>query len=208
MRDPDTCRAASTGFSPKAEILEATPKRASVLLGPNIYSASQLRAFSPGACVSQKLLERRRMTTGATYRPRHFSLCGIRSAGPLLAKVYEILAEGREAGDVDRAIDHIARHVRDDLFAHVNCTGVGYIVIHRGEMADWLLARTWLEGGIVAGVVYNGDGRTFEKVSAPLIECVWEAVAASHERGAWIRAGMSVAGQDQYLSDTLPAGYY
>ncbi len=26
MRDPDTCRAASPGFSPKAEILEATPK--------------------------------------------------------------------------------------------------------------------------------------------------------------------------------------
>jgi hypothetical protein len=29
MRDPKTCLAASTGFSPKAEILKATPKRPS-----------------------------------------------------------------------------------------------------------------------------------------------------------------------------------
>jgi hypothetical protein len=27
MRDPDTCRAASAGFSPKDEILKATPNR-------------------------------------------------------------------------------------------------------------------------------------------------------------------------------------
>lgn len=148
------------------------------------------------------------MTAAQVYHPRHFSPCGVRTVGPLHAKVYEIVAHGRDAGDVDAAVDHISRHISEDLLANIAATGLGYVLIHRGEAADWLLARTWLEGGIVAGIVYTGNGRTFEKAPSQIIECVWEAVVAFHERDAWVRAGMSVAGRELYLSDMLPTGFY
>jgi hypothetical protein len=142
------------------------------------------------------------------YRQRYFTSLGTRSVSSLTAKVYEITAERRMPGNIDRAIDHIDRNLPDNWLADVEPTGLGYILVHRGEASDWLLARAWLAGGIIAGTVYRGDGQTFEKAASPIIECVWEAVAAFHERGAWVRAGMSVTGREQYLADILPAGFY
>jgi len=87
--------------------------------------------------------------------------------------------------------------------------GLGYMVCHAGEEANWLLTRVWMEGGIVAGLLGRAEHASYAPVTTPLIECVWEEIVAHHEREAWVRHMMRGEAQPQaYVQDQLPDGMY
>jgi len=92
----------------------------------------------------------------------------------------------------------------------INDNGLGYLIVHAGDVDDWLLLRWWVDGGIVAGELAcrRGDApfKIFEK---PYIECVWEGVVTEFERDAWVRHIMAGSGHsEEYLSDQLATGRY
>ena len=147
------------------------------------------------------------------YRPRTFARRGIHRLGGIDAKLYTILADGREPIDVGPVVEYGRRAVAGSTLDTAGSRGLGYAILHRGEEADWLLLRAWREGDIVAGLLHADRGAGLAPVTEPFVECVWEAVLTAHERDAWVRAAMSGAvGADEvaerYLSDALPDGRY
>jgi hypothetical protein len=76
-----------------------------------------------------------------------------------------------------------------EMDAEGNHYDLGYVVLHEGESAHWLLFNWWIRGGICCSILSSASheqptkfGPTKHRYSA----CVWEAVAVEHERKAWV----------------------
>ena len=124
-------------------------------------------------------------------------------------KPYSIAAAGREGIGMAPVLDIASAAVAESDIPGAAHSGLGYLVYHAGEGADWLLTRVWMEGCIVSGLLYRVAGGRRVAVEEPFIECVWEEVVAHHERDAWVR-NMMGAGENPaaYLADLLPDGMH
>ena len=73
-------------------------------------------------------------------------------------KLYTISSTTRSASLSDKHDDLIAAALEKLSSSSFSSRGLGYAMLHKGEDADWLLVRLWLEGDIVAGAM-AGDLR-------------------------------------------------
>ena len=84
---------------------------------------------------------------------------------------------------------------------------LGYVIVHVGEEAVWLLVDWWITGGIVCQRMLSAPlarPTQFEPVAAPALACVWELAVIAHERDAWIRHMLREAPDAQgYLDDQM-----
>ena len=143
----------------------------------------------------------------AVYKPRLFRPHGTSEFDGIELKTYSITAEGREETDLIPVLRHAGTALGSSPIPRMPYRGLGYLVLHAGEQADWLLTRVWLDGDIVSGLLAANHGDGFESVSDPLVECVWGAVVGQYERDALVRHMMSVpASAEGYLGDFLAAG--
>lgn len=146
------------------------------------------------------------------YVKRHFSSLGIWQAGKFRVKVTAIRCE---PGDMRTELKQKAQkfvNLRLPELAeregdHHN---LGFVVIHQGKDATWLLMHWWAHGEIccqeLAAAVGEGEFRTVE---APFHACVWEHLAINHEHQAWVRTMLtSVPSADTYLADVMAEDEY
>lgn len=71
----------------------------------------------------------------------------------------------------------------DDVF------GVGFVIAHQGQHAEWVLVDWWRTGGVLAQhLLWRPCGSHLPPQDAPphLLACVWELRITSFERDAWI----------------------
>lgn len=139
------------------------------------------------------------------YRPRAMRFAGLWETGRATLKLYTIRATPEPMSAEALA------SARETVEADGSATGPGFVVLHRGEEALWLLLHWWLPGGILAETLWSsplvGPVR-FEPRDRPLMACVWELVPIAFERDGYVRTVMRGRSADDYLAATLPDGSY
>lgn len=122
-------------------------------------------------------------------------------------KVYGICADGCElnSGIIEGAMRHALTHV----CWPAGLTGYGFVTLHYGEEAVWLLVDLWVNE-ILRHFVYQASLSHPEQfTSGPndgTVACVWELAVVTHERKAWIEHVLSRPlnpAYDTYLLDTI-----
>jgi ketosteroid isomerase-like protein len=148
------------------------------------------------------------------YAPRHVAFHGVWHFDAIDLKVYGISVSG---DGIDNATLEAARRHVHGRMPEIEGTGgsenVGFVVIHAGKDATWLLLSWWANTDIRCQLLSANDpglpGTVFKPVTQPFSSCVWEQVVINAESQAWVRA-MSQEHLDKhaYLEDRLASGEY
>ncbi len=142
------------------------------------------------------------------YKPRRTWLIGVHEIAGWKLKVYGIAADGREISKdvVSAALNFVTENVP---WPNRKNWRFGFITIHAGTQAVWLLVDVWVED-IVRHFLFNSS------LSAPAkftpgpkdgtTACVWELEVIKHERDAWVRHVLSKPAKpdfEGYLEDVV-----
>lgn len=149
------------------------------------------------------------------YRQRQFRFEGLWQCDSTRFKVYSIhqAAATAHAGTALAG----ARSYLDQQFPALraeegNDHGLGYVILHHGEITDWLLIHWWAHSDIILASLASSperDGRFQCLDNRPFHACVWEHVVIHHEYSAWIRHMNRPTGEEEaYLTDRLANGFY
>jgi ketosteroid isomerase-like protein len=146
------------------------------------------------------------------YQPRHFEFRGVWSIRPLDVKVYGISL--RESGITEEtwsAARRCVEHSIGDVESTGNHHRLGFLIVHQGKDATWLLFSWWVHHDIrcqLLSVLDNGRG-TFQPVDKPYDSCVWEQIVITSERDAWVDKMLCAEpSPTAYLSAALKDGTY
>ncbi|GAB5506858.1 MAG: hypothetical protein Rhirs2KO_20210 [Rhizobiaceae bacterium] len=143
------------------------------------------------------------------YAPRLFEPREAFSHAGIRFKFCTIAAAGRENIATRPIVEAAKRAVEASGVPALDHRGLGYVIYHAGEQANWLLTRVWLNGDIVSGLLGRIVDGAYVDVSEPLVECVWEEIAVHHERDAWVRHMMSgLENPDAYMAETIAVGMH
>jgi hypothetical protein len=112
-----------------------------------------------------------------------------------------------------RLIEEAHSFVEENL-ARMDATphySVGFVVLHHGSSAKWLLTQWWTDDCIcrqhVAKAELAGPPK-FAPAKADLMACAYELVTIDFERRAWVSTVMSGRPMADYLNEWLPDGLY
>ena len=85
------------------------------------------------------------------YHPRKVSNLGIWEVGSLQLKVYGILAEGQKITEVllNEARAFADTELPDLVAAEGEDNGLGFVIIHPGDLGVSILLHWWIQGSIL-----------------------------------------------------------
>ena len=155
------------------------------------------------------------MSNVSSYRQRHFTFEGVWSIDDMKLKTYLITRAPEISapdGMLRSARDHVSSKLPGIRQREGADHGLGYAILHLGEMRSWLLAHWWAFEDIALQTMSSAivdtadftcqDHRHFHA-------CVWEQVVISYERNAWVKGMMGDEGaSEDYLKDRLADGDY
>jgi ketosteroid isomerase-like protein len=148
------------------------------------------------------------------YARRHFACHGVWKLDAIDLKVYGISVTAN--GIDDGVLEAARQHVRDRML-EIDQTGgsekVGFVVIHAGKDATWLLLSWWANTDIrcqlLSSIDAGSPGNVFKPVTQPYSSCVWEQVVINAESHAWVRAMQREhLDKEAYLDERLAPGAY
>ncbi|MEO0973399.1 MAG: hypothetical protein AAFX85_09920 [Pseudomonadota bacterium] len=155
-----------------------------------------------------------RATHLTPYVPRHFRSLGLWRIGNTQMKAYGITCDERALrADVSVAARAYCDAQRELIDEAPGGHALGYVIVHHGEHAVWLLAHWWAYGEIAMRLLASAPlatptvfrSRDTDRFHA----CVWEHVVIAHERDAWVRHMLRPSpNADHYLRAELPDGPY
>jgi hypothetical protein len=131
----------------------------------------------------------------AAYAERLVRFIGIWEMNGWKLKVYGISAT-RDLSDKDTvsaAMIEGGRQIAETVFTRdptTNSYGLGYVILHEGLLANWLLLDWWADEIQIRHQLYksgSADPAAFERVTSDLIACIWELRVVGFEREAWIK---------------------
>ncbi|MEM7634870.1 MAG: hypothetical protein AAF299_09945 [Pseudomonadota bacterium] len=135
------------------------------------------------------------MTAGGTanldvYRPRAVSGLDVWHIGDLRLKVYGITADGQELTDdlVSKAQAFAQRELPALVAAEGEDNGLGFVIIHPGELGVSVLLHWWIQGSVLCQHIERtlwGDDKPMDTASRPVIACVWELGLIDAEQRIW-----------------------
>lgn len=158
-----------------------------------------------------------RLNTPEPYIPRRMGSAGLWKCGDFTMKAYAIQRNPDPAVDLLSAeVAEAARRRATEVLRVAAAPrvhyGLGYCIVHAGELANWLLVDWWEEGAIVCQRLFaapHADPCNFKPVDAPLMACVWELAIVSAESKAWMRHMLQREPDPAgYLRDCLANGTY
>ncbi|QDY68178.1 hypothetical protein [Qingshengfaniella alkalisoli] len=154
------------------------------------------------------------MAAAQGYTPRDFAPLDPWELGGVSFKVYSIALQGshRTLSLEVAARDFVVETLPDLIAREGDAKGVGYIILHEGEDANWLLMHWWAHGEICCQSLASADKGSvvFRSLDVrPLMACVWELQIINFETHAFIDT-MLVRGEtaDAYLATQLSEGRY
>ncbi|WP_299391566.1 hypothetical protein [Pelagibius sp.] len=148
------------------------------------------------------------MTIGGTelYRPRAVSDLGLWEIAPLTLKVYGIAADGQEITEalIRDARSFVGLEVPPLVAAEGEDNGLGFVIIHPGELGVSILAHWWIQGSVLCQHIQRtlwGAEKPMDTAARPVIACVWELGLINAEQEAWRETMMtSTPDPSAYLS--------
>lgn len=134
------------------------------------------------------------------YRPRAVAYRGIWRAGNIRFKIYDLLAEGQAvcADTVAAARWFLDGEVLDRVAAMGESNGLGFVILHPGDLGLTIAAQWWVQGSVLCQHNYRKayDAEApMDTVARPVVGCVWELAILQAEQAAW-RATMMRAEPD------------
>jgi len=144
------------------------------------------------------------------YKPRAVSDLGNWEIGSMRFKVYGILAAGR---DLTKSIIADARAFAQDdvpplVAAEGDDNGLGFIVIHPGDLGVSILVHWWIQGSVLCQHIQRtlcGSDEPMDTRSRPVIACVWELGLIDAEQRAWRETMMTGRPDAQAYLDSRAA---
>lgn len=138
------------------------------------------------------------------YRPRGVSNLGLWDMAGLQFKIYGLVADDRS---IDQAMLGLARSfVQADVLPLVaeegDDNGMGFVIIHPGELGVTISAHWWIQGSVLCQHNYRkpyAATKSVDTVKRPVIGCVWELALINAEQKAWRRTMMK--------TEPIPAAY-
>ncbi len=152
----------------------------------------------------------------APYAPRYFRFHEVWNVGGMQLKFYSIV-QGPELNPAELALAAARSYIDATLPVlreeEGSDHGLGYAMVHFGEMSNWLLVHWWAHQDIALRLLASA-----EDAGAPIFvsrdhrrfhACVWEHVVIDHERNAWAEHMMHASSDpERYLQDRLADGAF
>lgn len=145
------------------------------------------------------------------YRPRAVSDLGIWTVGNLQLKVYGLVAGSRSVNDDMQSIARtfVETQVLERVTAMGECNGMGFVVIHPGELGLTISAHWWVQGSVLCQhnyrKLYDAD-EAMDTVTRPVVACVWELDLINAEQEAWRKTMMTGSPDPAAYLDARPCG--
>lgn len=148
------------------------------------------------------------MSTANTelYRPRRIEHLGIWKIDGLDLKIYAILAEGKELSEImiDDAKLFVSHALPPLVAAEGEDNGLGFVVIHPGELGISILGHWWIQGSVLCQHIRRtlwGARAPMDTATRPVIACVWELGLINAEQQIWRDTMMTAQpSADSYLN--------
>lgn len=124
------------------------------------------------------------------YRPRQVSNLGRWDIDPLTLKVYGIVADGKEITQtvIDDARSFVSAEVPALVKAEGEDNGLGFVIIHPGDLGVSYLAHWWTQGSVLCQHIRRtlwGVDKPMDTATRPVIACVWELGLINAEQEFW-----------------------
>jgi hypothetical protein len=147
------------------------------------------------------------MNAGATelYRPRAVQHLGLWQVDPLTLKVYGVVADGKDVTGsmLDDAKAFVSQALPPLVAAEGQENGLGFVIIHPGELGISVLAHWWIQGSVLCQHIRRtlwGAEKPMETATRPVIACVWELGLIHAEQQVWRETMMAAKPDaDAYL---------
>lgn len=141
------------------------------------------------------------------YHPRDVSNLGQWDIGGLKLKIYGLVADNKK---IDRATVTLAQSfVRQDVLPRVanegDDNGMGFVIIHPGELGVSISAHWWIQGSVLCQHIYRklySAADPMDTVKRPVVACVWELALINAEQEAWRAAMMKSEPSPSVYMDT------
>ena len=145
------------------------------------------------------------------YQPRRTELLGVEARAGWKIKVIGISASNELPSGAERAAALVAAEgvLPQPALTRTRC-GTGFVIVHRGAEALWVLV-CWWELDILYHQVLRAPLGTTDLQAVPAggpTACVWELLAIDRERRTWVAAVLQHPGSpdlDGYLAETFTA---
>lgn len=130
------------------------------------------------------------------YRPRSLVDLGDWEIDGLRLNVYGVIAVGQEVSHqlVERARTFVATEVPPLVLAEGVDNGLGFVIIHPGDLGVSILAHWWIQGSVlcqhIQRTLCNSDA-PMDTATRPVIACVWELGLINAEQVIWREPMMS-----------------
>ncbi|MDF1793723.1 MAG: hypothetical protein P1U88_17555 [Thalassobaculaceae bacterium] len=130
------------------------------------------------------------------YRPRAVAMHGIQRVGSIEIKVYGLCADGQTI--TDEMMSTSQRFLEAEVLPRATATGgsngLGFVIIHPGELGLSISAHWWIQGCVLCQHFFRqayGAQQPVAANSRPVIGCVWELALINAEQQAWRETMMS-----------------
>lgn len=141
------------------------------------------------------------------YHPRGVSNLGLWDMAGLKFKIYGLVADSRT---IDQAMLILAQSfVRRDVLPRIadegDDNGMGFVIIHPGELGVSISAHWWIQGSVLCQYIYRklySATEPMDTVKRPVIACVWELALINAEQEAWRRTMMKSEPNPSVYMDT------
>jgi hypothetical protein len=110
--------------------------------------------------------------------------------GAVRFKVYDLLAEGKavSAETVETADTFLRQDVMCDVVKMGDSNGLGFVIIHPGELGVTIAAQWWAQGSVLCQRIYRrqyDETVALDTINRPAVACVWELEIISKEQQIW-----------------------
>lgn len=125
------------------------------------------------------------------YRPREVvSDLGTWESGTQKFKVYGILAEGQKITEniINNAHNYLLNDIPDVIGSNDENDGLGFVIIHPGELGVSVLVHWWIQGSVLCQHVRRwlwGSDVAIDMSSKHVVACVWELGLINAEQTIW-----------------------
>ena len=129
------------------------------------------------------------------YQPRVISNQGVWDIDTQQFKIYGLLADGQtlDADMLSQARRFIEAEVLDRVASMGESNGLGFVIIHPGELGVSISAHWWVQGSVLCQHNYRklyDAVQPMDTLTRPVVACVWELALINAEQEAWRKTMM------------------
>ncbi|MCK7615925.1 hypothetical protein [Roseibium sediminicola] len=143
------------------------------------------------------------------YRPRDAAFRAIWEIGVIKFKVYDLLAQGKTVtGEMLETADSFLREeVVRDVGKMDDNNGLGFVIIHPGDLGVTIAAQWWSQGSVLCQRIYRHqyDDVPLDTIRRPAVACVWELEIINAEQTIWRETMMKSHPDEFAYLNTLAA---